>query len=107
MRRFKFKIRRKYNNTFVEIDGFKLDSKREGNRYIELKVLNAKGKISNLKIHPVFKFPMGFSYEGDFQYIENGKTIVEDVKGFETDVFKLKKKCFAYFYQSIELRIVK
>ena len=33
-------------------------------------------------------------YIADFQYIENGKTIVEDVKGIQTDVFKLKHKIF-------------
>ena len=33
-------------------------------------------------------------YIADFQYIENGKTIVEDVKGMQTDVFKLKHKIF-------------
>jgi hypothetical protein len=32
------------------------------------------------------------TYVGDFDYWENGEYIVEDVKGFLTPVFKLKRK---------------
>jgi hypothetical protein len=46
-------------------------------------------------------------YIADFQYIENGKTIVEDVKGMQTDVFKLKHKIFEKVYPNLELRIIK
>ena len=45
-------------------------------------------------------------YIADFQYIENGKTIVEDVKGMQTDVFKLKHKIFEKVYPDLELRII-
>ncbi len=38
---------------------------------------------------------------------ENGKTIVEDVKGIQTDVFKLKHKLFEKKYPDLELRIIK
>ena len=46
-------------------------------------------------------------YIADFQYIENGKTIVEDVKGMQTDVFKLKHKIFEKVYPNLELKIIK
>ena len=46
-------------------------------------------------------------YIADFQYIENGKTIVEDVNGMQTDVFKLKHKIFEKVYPNLELRIIK
>jgi hypothetical protein len=39
-------------------------------------------------------------------YEENGKKIVEDVKGMETDVFKLKRKLFEYKYPEMELKII-
>lgn len=45
-------------------------------------------------------------YVADFQYEQDGKIIVEDVKGMETDVFKLKKKLFEYKYKDLELRII-
>ena len=32
------------------------------------------------------------SYYADFTYIENGEQIVEDVKGFRTEVYRIKKK---------------
>mgnify|MGYP002797948767 CR=1 FL=1 len=37
---------------------------------------------------------------------KNGKTIVEDVKGIQTDVFKLKHKIFEKMYPNLELRII-
>jgi hypothetical protein len=37
-------------------------------------------------------------YRADFQYIEGGQIVVEDVKGRKTDVYKLKKKLFEYRY---------
>ena len=96
----------KYKNKPVEADGKRFDSIKECNRYWELKALYDKGTIKNLTLQPVFKFPTGFSYWGDFMYRYNGKVVVEDVKGYETDVFKLKKKCMGYFYPDIELRII-
>jgi len=36
-----------------------------------------------------------------------GKTIVEDVKGMQTDVFKIKHKLFEKKYPELELRIIK
>ena len=39
------------------------------------------------------------SYIADFVYKENGKEVVEDAKGFRTEVYKIKKKLLAYLYQ--------
>jgi hypothetical protein len=41
----------------------------------------------------------------DFRYHENGRLVVEDTKGMETAVFKIKAKLFRYRYPTIELRI--
>lgn len=40
----------------------------------------------------------------DFTYIESatGKIIVEDVKGYRTDVYKLKRKLFKWRYPEYE-----
>jgi len=64
-------------------------------------------KIGGLTLQPRFKFPMGFAYVGDFQYLQDGRVVVEDVKGFVTPVFRIKAACFRHFYPKIELRIVK
>ena len=77
------------------------------------------GAISNLVVHPTFILQDGFmdaltgerhraiTYEGDFQYTENGVTVVEDVKGKATDIFRLKWKMFRKIYPEIEARIIK
>lgn len=107
----------KYRNKKVIVDGKEFDSKREGNRYKELRLLERVGKISDLEIQPRFLLQDSFKkngrtfrkieYVADFKYIENGKTIVEDVKGMQTDVFKLKHKIFEKVYPDLELRIIK
>ena len=94
----------KYRNKKVIVDGEEFDSKKEGNRYKELRLLERAGEISNLELQPRFLLQDSFKkngrtfrkieYVADFKYIENGKTIVEDVKGMQTDVFKLKHKIF-------------
>ena len=99
----------KFKNKPTFVDGIRFASKKEGERYKLLKLLEKNGDIQNLKLQPVFKFPVGFSYRADFQYSIKGSAydIVEDTKGFETKEFLLKKKCFEYFYPNLELRIIK
>lgn len=107
----------KYRNKKVIVDGKKFDSKKEGDRYKELKLLERAGEISNLELQPRFLLQDKFKkngktyrkieYVADFKYIENGKKIVEDVKGIQTDVFKLKHKIFEKVYPDLELRIIK
>ena len=54
-----------------------------------------KDKISGKTIRPI-------TYIADFVITDsNGQVIVVDVKGKETDVFKLKKKMFQYRYPDI------
>ena len=42
-------------------------------------------------------------YIADFTYYEDGRLVVEDTKGFRTDVYKLKKRLFEERY-GIELK---
>jgi len=107
----------KYRNKKVIVDEKEFDSKREGNRYKELKLLERAEKIKDLELQPRFLLQDSFKkngrtfrkieYVADFKYIENGKTIVEDVKGIQTDVFKLKHKIFEKVYPDLELKIIK
>ena len=92
------KRRSKFNNQKVKIDGFKFDSIKESKRYIYLKYRQALNEIQDLQVHP--KIPLIVNgnkighYIGDFQYRENGKTVLEDVKSVatKTAVYQLKKK---------------
>lgn len=86
----------KFNATPVTIDGLYFDSTAEGARYCQLKLLQRAGAIRNLQVHREFNLVVDgvliCRYESDFTYTENGMFIVEDVKGFKTEVYKIKKK---------------
>ncbi|WP_316057616.1 DUF1064 domain-containing protein [Finegoldia magna] len=102
--------RNKYNAKKIKIDGHTFDSKREAERYCELKLFFKAGLIRNLELQPRFLLQDEFfdknevkhkkiEYVADFLYIDNnGKAIVEDVKGVLTDVYKIKKKMFLKIY---------
>lgn len=108
---------RKYNNKKVTIDNITFDSIGESRRYQELKLLERAGEISDLQLQPKFELQPTFkkngkthraiTYTADFQYVENGQTVIEDFKGFETKDFKMRKKMFEYKYSDLELRIVR
>lgn len=107
----------KYKNKKVQIDMYVFDSIAESRRYKELALLEKAGEIENLQLQPKFLLQESFKKNGktyrkieyiaDFMYEEKGKVIVEDVKGKETEVFKLKHKLFEYEYPGLELRIIK
>jgi hypothetical protein len=95
---------RKYGNTKTEVDGIKFDSKKEANRWSELKLLAMAGKIRNLKRQVPIRCEVNgvlvCKYIADFTYDEECNAgfmaywgfVVEDAKGFKTEVYKLKKK---------------
>jgi len=99
--------RSKYRAVPVVINGIRFASKREGARYSELVLQEKAGRISALALQPVFKFPCGIKYKADFAYMEDGKQIYEDVKGFQPPAFRLKMKMFKHHYPDVELRITK
>ena len=86
----------KYSNKKVEIDGYKFDSKKEAAKYKELKLLLRAGQIQELILQPEFILQKSFKldsvthraikYVADFKYIQGGKIIIIDVKGFKTEI---------------------
>lgn len=92
----------KYKAQPVVIDGVRFASKKEGARYLELKLLERSGAIARLELQPRFELVVnGFkvgTYVADFVYFENGKRIVEDVKGVRTPVYALKCKLVKAIY---------
>lgn len=88
----------KYHAKKTMIDGITFDSKKEANRYCELKLLQKAHMISNLELQvpfeliPKSKYGRSIVYIADFLYEQNGLLIVEDAKGFKTPVYKLKKR---------------
>jgi len=114
--------RNKYGNRKVPLDGYTFDSQAEAARYSELKFLLDQRAIRDLTIHPRFKLLDGFVdpytkkkerpryYEADFRYYDmaDDRWIVEDVKGTQTAVFRLKWAWARGLYQtgSMEFRII-
>lgn len=101
----------KYHNQKVVVDGIKFDSKKEAKRYQELRLLRRTGEINNLRLQAPYvlidksKYGRAIKYIADFVYYDNGlkKEIVEDTKGYRTDVYKLKKRLMAERY-GIEIK---
>jgi hypothetical protein len=107
----------KYGAIRTEVDGIVFASHAEARRYIELKLLEKAGEITNLVLQP--KFPIvvnGFkicTFIGDFSYIkklvegQNGDlSVVEDVKGVATPTFRLKMKLVKALY-NIDILVTK
>lgn len=115
----------KYNAKKVSLDGIEFDSKKEARRYQELLLLQKAGEIYMLERQKVYELlpaqrepdtvgkrgglikgkllERAVEYVADFVYTDkNGKTVVEDVKGFREGgayaVFVLKRKLMLYRY---------
>lgn len=105
----------KYNNKKVEFEGITFDSIKEGRRYLELKLLERAGEISNLErqvkfvLIPAQREPDTIgarggikkgkllereaAYIADFVYTDReGRQVVEDTKGVKTPEYILKRK---------------
>ena len=99
----------KYHSRNQTIDGYVFASKREAQRYSELKMLEKAGEISNLELQKRFELIPSQRIGGkvverpcyyvcDFAYCEGGKQVIEDAKGMKTEVYKIKKKLMLYKY---------
>lgn len=92
----------KYRNQKADADGIVFHSKRERNRYQDLKILELAGEIRNLELQ--VRFPLEVNghrvctYVGDFKFFDcrKGGLVVEDVKGSRKGaayaMFRLKSK---------------
>lgn len=100
-------MRNKCGNIKIEVDGIEFDSKKEANRYCELKLLQRAGVIEDLELQKEFELiPAQYEsfarygkkgqrlqdgkrciekscvYKADFAYKKGGRLVVEDVKGY-------------------------
>lgn len=105
----KEKKKPKYGNKITVVDGISFDSKKEAYRYLELKLLEKAGEIINLKrqvpylLVPKQKGERKVEYIADFVYVnKSGEVIVEDSKGFRTDVYVVKRKLMKWLYPNIK-----
>jgi hypothetical protein len=104
----------KYKNKKVETNGIIFASVKEYKRYKELKLLEKAGEITNLELQKKYelqpkyvnndgKIIRAIHYIADFVYYDKKKNkyIIEDTKGYRTEVYKLKKKMFEYKYDLV------
>ena len=104
----------KYNNHKIKKNGQKFDSKAEYYFYLALKQDSTVEKIIFQPCFPLiasFKKNghtyRGISYRADFDVrYKDGTRKIYDVKGFKTEVFKLKHKLFEYFYPDLHLELI-
>lgn len=92
----------KYHAEATFVDGHYFPSKREANRYGELKLLQAAGAITDLELQKSFALHVGTTvigtYRADFTYYEAARLIIEDAKGVRTPLYRWKKKHFDVEY---------
>jgi hypothetical protein len=93
----------KFGNKKVELDGEKFDSKAEANRYLQLVTMQRTGLISGLRRQVPFELAPSVKFNGatratpalryiaDFVYQQDGKTVIEDCKGFKTEGYRVKR----------------
>ena len=82
------------------IDGIYFPSKKEGRRYLELRMLEKSKEITDLRVHFRHHIEIGKHhitiYEDDFSYWKDGRFIIEDVKGRKSgpayEMFRIKKR---------------
>jgi len=96
----------------IEYAGIKFDSRREYDRYMDLRLMEMAGEVKDIEVHPRFpiviagipikmrsaRYPNGrtLTYVADFRYLDvkSEETIIEDVKmqsGHRTDVYRIKR----------------
>lgn len=113
--------RSKYSAQPTVVDGIRFASKREAQRYGELKLLEKADQIRQLALQPRFALKVRANdapvteiigdYVADFSYLTHdpdfpARFVVEDVKGVKTALYKWKKKHVEAQY-GIQIREIK
>jgi hypothetical protein len=99
----------KYKSKKIEKDGYVFDSKIEARYYEQLKWLQEHNQILFFRLQPRYLLQEAFTKNGHhFRKIEyiadfeihhlDGSIEVVDVKGIETEAFKIKRKLFEKKY---------
>ncbi len=108
----------KYGNRKAFVGAMVFDSRLEARRYHELLLMQKAGIIRDLRTQVPFELQPSFkkggktiraiTYKADFMYTVcgTGSTVVEDTKGFRTEVYKIKKKLFEYKFSDLTIKEV-
>lgn len=110
----------KYSAFRVTVPEGNFDSRKEYRRFLILRSREERGEISDLRRQVKFELipsqrepdkigprggrirgaliERGVCYKADFVYVENGETIVEDIKGLRTEGYIIKRKLMLYVH---------
>lgn len=117
-------VTKKYNNVKMSVNGIGIfDSKKEYDRYLQLSIMQNAGIISELRRQVSYELipaqyetyerygkkgnrlkdgkrciEKSLNYKADFVYRKGGETVVEDVKGFKTKEYIIKRKLMLYIH---------
>lgn len=111
----KAKKKPKYGNQKCVVNGIEFDSRKEANRWMELKVMEKHGLITELERQVKFVLiPTQYTgsgkdrrvlerecaYIADFVYfdVNSQQVIVEDTKGYKTKDYIIKRKLMRWKY---------
>jgi len=107
MRRFRVKGSPRIKSTPKIVDGILFQSQLEAKYYTNLKLRVQSGEILFFLRQVPFQLPGNIKYFVDFQeFHSNGEIHFIDVKGFETEIFTIKKAQVEDLYP-VEIEIVK
>lgn len=89
-------VKLKYHNRKTEYEGIEFASQKEATRWAELRLLENAMQIRNLRRQVHYDLVVNgirvCGYIADFVYDDFKKVVVEDVKGYCTREYKLKRK---------------
>lgn len=118
-------MKNKYHAKKITVDGETFDSQKEYQRWCQLRMLQKAGEIEGLQRQVTYTlipeqreqskdvFRRGVkagqpkpgkvlekavTYKADFVYFERGREVVEDVKGFKTKDYIIKRKLLLWKY---------
>lgn len=101
------KKRNKLNSTATVVDNLRFQSKLEASYYCHLKILQRIGEVKFFLWQVPFCLHGGKKYWCDFLvFLSDGSHRFIDVKGYETDLFKVKKSEVEAKY-GVEIHVIK
>lgn len=105
---YNFYPKNKYRNNKIKVNGVTFDSQKEYARYLELKLLERAGEITDLETQKEFLLipnqegEKKVTYRADFYYkTKDGKVVVEDVKSAATKkekAYVIKRKLMLHVH---------
>jgi len=103
----------KYYAQKTVIDGITFDSKKEAQKYLELKLLQRAGEVIEIELQPEFVLQEAYRYKGkkvravtyraDFRVrYRDGREVIIDTKGYRTKEYLIKRKLLLARYPDID-----